>query len=109
MAGLDVKVGDSQRLAVLGKEISMSFDLLPQSDYEGQLQDYAPADWEHEAERFSLWANNLGLHHRRHNSLDYRLREAGALRNLIADFLTDLKTSLDECMYSLPRLAFLMQ
>ena len=106
MAGLDVKVGDSQRLAVLGKEISMSFDLLSQSDFEGQLQDYAPADWEHEAERFSLWANNLGLHHRGHSSLDYRLREAKALRNLIGDYLTDLKTSLDECMYSNPLLAF---
>ena len=106
MAGLDVEVGDSQRLAVLGKEIWLSFDLLSRSDFEGRLQDYSPASWEHEAERFSLWANNLGLYHRGHSSLDYRLREAGALRNLIGEFLADLKTSLDERMYRLSRFAF---
>lgn len=106
MAGLEVEVGDSQRLAVLGKEISLSFDLLSRSDLKGRLQHYSPANWEHEAERFDLWANNLGLHHRGHSSLDYRLREAGALRNLIAEFLADLKTSLDERMYRLSRLAF---
>ena len=37
MAGLEVEVGDSQRLAVLGKEISLSFDLLSRSDFEGRL------------------------------------------------------------------------
>lgn len=74
------------------------FDLLAQSNLQDGLPGYSLAAWEHEADRFGLWANNLGLYHRGHSSLDYRLREAAALERIIGGLLDDLKTSLEERM-----------
>jgi hypothetical protein len=90
--------GDSQSLAVLGKEIQTAFDLVLKyhDKYGLKLPGFLPASWEHELERFELWANNLGLHHRGHSSLDYRLREVEALKNIIYGLLQDMKTTLDE-------------
>ena len=89
-------VDRSQRLAAVGKEIHHLFEQLSRSDLESGLEGYSTAAWEHEAERFGLWANNLGLYHRGHSSLDYRVREADALRKLIGNLLEDLKSSLCE-------------
>lgn len=88
----------SQRLSVLGKHIWLMFELLSRSNLQHGLPGYSSAAWEHEADRFSLWASNLGLHHRGHSSLDYRLREAVALERIIGGLLDDLKTSLEERM-----------
>lgn len=90
------KYQSSQRLSVLGKHIWLMFELLSQSNLQEGLPGYSLPAWEHEADRFSLWANSLGLHHRGHSSLDYRLREAAALENIIGGLLDDLKTSLEE-------------
>ena len=90
------KAREGQVLAVVGKEIHQLFEVLSRSNLEDGLEGYSTAAWEHEAERFGLWANNLGLHHRGHSSLDYRLREADALKRLIGNLLDDLKTSLHE-------------
>jgi hypothetical protein len=57
-----------------------------------------------EAERFKLWAANLGLLVPGHGSLAYRLREAAGLESVISRFLTDLRDTLQEgaalCCYS---------
>ena len=96
MEAVSKMVYSGQTLATIGKEIHQLFVSLSRSHLEDGLEGYSPAAWDHEAERFGLWANNLGLYHRGHSSLDYRLREADALKRLIGDLLGDLKTSLYE-------------
>jgi hypothetical protein len=49
-----------------------------------------------EADRFELWAVNMGLFVRGHGSLDYRVREAESLASTLRRFMTDINDSLDE-------------
>ncbi|KAI0466997.1 hypothetical protein F4859DRAFT_283498 [Xylaria cf. heliscus] len=44
--------------------------------------------------RFKLWAGNIGAHRKGRSSLDWRLRDASHLRDLVIDLLTDLKSIL---------------
>ena len=50
----------------------------------------------HEADRFRLWALNLGLCATGHASLFYRLREADTVRTVIESLLQDFKSMLVE-------------
>ena len=86
----------SQKLAIVGKEIHASFNLILGSHLDDRLEGYTTAAWEYEYQRFYLWANNFGLHHRGHSSLDYRLRESETLIRLFATLLHSLKTSLND-------------
>ena len=88
---------DTPSLALLGHEIAT---IVHKVEEEGgdSPSEFTPAAWKHELERFSLWADNLGLYHRGHSSLDYRLREADALRIFVRKLLSDLSSSLGECM-----------
>ena len=52
--------------------------------------------FEAEADRFELWAVNLGLFVAGHGSLDYRLRHAESLRNTLKTFLESLQSALIE-------------
>ncbi len=54
------------------------------------------AAWQYEAQRFDLWANTHGIHHSGHSSLDYRLRDASALRILTWNLLDDLRRTLKD-------------
>lgn len=58
---------------------------------------YSAGAWKNESQRFNLWADNLGLHHRGHSSLQYRLREAAILEGLVKGLLNDLRRSLHDC------------
>lgn len=49
-----------------------------------------------EADRFELWAVNLGLFVSGHGSLDYRIREAESLERTLRRFMNDLNNSLIE-------------
>lgn len=49
-----------------------------------------------EADRFELWAINLGLFVSGHGSLDYRIREAESLERTLRRFMSDLNDSLVE-------------
>jgi len=49
-----------------------------------------------ESERFTLWAQDLGLRRQGHASLDYRVRDAGVMRTRLADLLGELGDHLDE-------------
>ena len=53
--------------------------------------------YHYEIERFRTWANSLGLHHREHSSLDYRLRESTTLSDYINGLLEDLQQALELC------------
>lgn len=55
------------------------------------------ASFEHEYERWRLWAENLGLFHLGHGSLDYRLRDADSLTGFVRDLFQDLSRVLDNC------------
>ena len=46
-----------------------------------------------EYERFDLWAINLGLYQTGHDSLDYRLRDAEAIRTYTERLLLELHRS----------------
>jgi len=66
-----------------------------------QAQTHEAASWPtasfvNEAERFELWAVNLGLFVAGHGSLDYRVREAASLAETIRRFLHELRGSLEE-------------
>lgn len=50
----------------------------------------------HEADRFGLWASNLGLFVTGHASLQYRLREAETVRSVIELLLQDMRSMLVE-------------
>lgn len=77
-------------------------------------EDNAPEGWHMDlfaaqADRFELWAVNLGLFVSGHGSLDYRVREAEKLKNTLHRFISDLNESLTEgdssssftyCLYS---------
>ncbi|TLD09898.1 hypothetical protein PgNI_05861 [Pyricularia grisea] len=70
---------------------------LPTSQVEKARQCVKPAALlASEAEKFELWAVNLGLFVAGHGSLDYRIREAGRLSETIRRFITELLGSLDE-------------
>ncbi|KAH6684941.1 hypothetical protein F5X68DRAFT_262809 [Plectosphaerella plurivora] len=47
---------------------------------------------------FRLWAHSLGLHQKGHASLDYRLRDAGAVRSLVGDVLGELRSHLENLL-----------
>lgn len=48
-----------------------------------------------EEQRFRLWAHSLGLHNQGHSSLDYRVRDAVAVKSSLADVLAELKEQLE--------------
>lgn len=49
-----------------------------------------------ESERFELWATNLGLFVAGHGSLDYRIRQAENIKDMLHRFLSALISSLPE-------------
>jgi hypothetical protein len=83
-------------LAEIGASISTLFDSLKHKDCKQQPQNGSNGSTtlEHEAERFELWAINLGLHHFGHSSLDYRLRDVDILQKTFRTLLLDLRKSL---------------
>jgi hypothetical protein len=46
--------------------------------------------------RFKLWTGNIGAHRKGRSSLDWRLRDASHLRDLVVSLLTDLKSALHD-------------
>jgi len=49
-----------------------------------------------EADRFQLWAVNLGLFVSGHASLDYRVRDAGTIRSAAQRLISSLEDALTE-------------
>jgi hypothetical protein len=88
--------GSVSSLALSGKEVALRFRKIDEFGEHPLTPEYSSAAWKHEAERFGLWADNLGLYHGGHSSLDYRLREADALEAFVRNLLTDLNKSLNE-------------
>lgn len=88
--------GEAKDLASIGKSIVIRLSN-PLLNHPGNTSDLDQAKLQHEYERFSLWTDNLGLHHRGHSSLDYRLRDSDSLRDFIQALLDDLLSALDQC------------
>ena len=83
-------------LADLGYEALSLFQRVETVDSDKTPQDWPTASFTAEAERFELWAVNLGLFVTGHGSLDYRVREADRLAQTIRRFLQELMDSLVE-------------
>jgi hypothetical protein len=49
-----------------------------------------------ELDRFKVWAGNIGAHRLGQSSLDYRLRDASHIQELVLRFLSKLQSSLAE-------------
>ena len=81
-------------LADLGFEALSLFQRVQDVDTDKQSPDWPAALFTSEAERFELWAVNLGLFVAGHGSLDYRIREAERLAQTIRRFLQELLNSL---------------
>ena len=90
-------------LADLGLEVLNLFQRIQTVDGDRISQDWPAASFAAEAERFELWAVNLGLFVAGHGSLDYRVREADRLAQTIRRFLQELVDSLAEGKISLIR------
>ena len=101
MLGVDSTT--AQNLAPVGREIVALFRTVQRSGDKLVEPKYTVEAWMNESQRFNLWADNLGLHHHGHSSLEYRLREASNLESLIKSLLEDLRRSLhDRKLFSLP-------
>jgi hypothetical protein len=84
----------SASLADLGFEALSLFQRVQTMDSDKTSQDWPAASFTAEAERFELWAINLGLFVVGHGSLDYRVREADRLARTTRRFLQELIDSL---------------
>lgn len=71
-----------RQIAELGSDVTVSFA--------------SPRHLIIESERFTLWAQDLGLRRQGHASLDYRVRDAGVMRTRLADLLGELGDHLEE-------------
>jgi hypothetical protein len=63
----------------------------------------------HEADRFRLWALNLGFYATGHASLFYRLREVDTVRTVIESLLQDFKSMLVESSSIRPPIRILIK
>ena len=86
----------SASLADLGIETLTLFERVQMVESDKTSPDWPIALFTAEAERFELWAVNLGLFVVGHGSLDYRVREADRLAQTIRRFLQELRDSLAE-------------
>lgn len=88
--------GKNPLLADLGFEILSIFQRIQDVDSDKTYEDWPTGSFATEAERFQLWAVNLGLFVAGHGSLDYRVREADRLAQTIRRFMQELMNSLAE-------------
>ncbi|KAJ8129160.1 hypothetical protein O1611_g4472 [Lasiodiplodia mahajangana] len=72
-------------------------------DFQTALKFSSPHDTAHqnlldEFARFRLWTGNIGAHRKGRSSLDWRLRDASHLRDLVVNLLTEMKNALHELL-----------
>lgn len=88
--------------ALLGLEVASLFQLIDSIEKPtANTGDNESGEWPKsrfmaESDRFQLWAVNLGLFVPGHGSLDYRVREAGGLKDTVCRFLKSLITALQQ-------------
>jgi hypothetical protein len=55
-----------------------------------------PATLRKDVGRFRVWAENSGAHRRDRMSLEYRLREASGVKQMVIKLLGDIHTNVEE-------------
>lgn len=80
----------TEPLAAAAREITTLFKAVQQRGSDEYKETIS------EAERFQLWAVNVGLFDPDHESLDHRIREAAGLKTSLERFLESLRDSLNE-------------
>lgn len=90
--------GIKEPLAQIGdrinKQFAASLDLVRDG---GDEVTVSRSEFINEAQRFDLWAVNLGLFLKGHSSLDYRFRDSPPLLRYADVLLRGLETSLKQC------------
>lgn len=84
---------ESTKLDELGAEIFAAFSEL--SGVQDNANGFVGKRLISEEQRFRLWAHSFGLHSQGHSSLDYRVRDAVAVKSSLADILAELKEHLE--------------
>ena len=82
---------DEEQLKAIGERIRATFEALLARNYPERERDAFKVALEDAAERFQLWAVNLGLYTIGHSSLEYRLGDAPTISNYVRDAMTDLE------------------
>ncbi|KAF3932722.1 hypothetical protein ABW19_dt0204441 [Dactylella cylindrospora] len=86
-------------LNAIGREIKDLFQqVIAQLDEGFSDEETSRTQFAAEADRFALWAVNMGLFVPGHGSLDYRVREAENIKSMLTNFLTSLINSLREVL-----------
>ena len=75
--------------------------VVSQTSEHARRDEWPAAELASEADRFKLWAINLGLFVRGHASLDYRVRDAESIRLVLLRFISSLNEALTEGRSSL--------
>ncbi|KAK3395010.1 hypothetical protein B0H63DRAFT_556124 [Podospora didyma] len=89
-------------LALMGMESAQLFRAIDSIEnpravgVEKKPEEWPKARFAAEADRFELWAANLGVFVSGHGSLDYRVQDAGSIRDTFHRFLAELNRSLHE-------------
>lgn len=77
-------------LTGIGFDVLASFNAILHTFPRGDSKGLEHAAVRNEYERFDLWAMNLGLYQAGHGALDYRLRDADAIRIFAERLLLEL-------------------
>jgi hypothetical protein len=89
---MDETTTPQSSLRFIGNEISTRFRVLSQTMNTNHLRRFL-----NEAQRFDIWASNLGVFHDGHSSLDYRFRDSSPLFEYTFNLLYDLSEALSAC------------
>ncbi|KAI1270285.1 hypothetical protein F5Y18DRAFT_9217 [Xylariaceae sp. FL1019] len=70
------------------------------------LNDAVRRRFQDEFARFKLWSGNIGAHRKGHSSLDWRLRDASNMKDLVTNLLVDLNQTLHDALSFLDEVGF---
>ncbi|KAL8732788.1 MAG: hypothetical protein Q9166_002570 [cf. Caloplaca sp. 2 TL-2023] len=88
-------VKQQEQLGAIGQRIRATFEALATEITRCQRQDPLAIDLQNAAQRYNLWAINLGLYTAGHSSLEYRLGDAPSVYDYARHALADLEKYLD--------------
>ena len=92
---LPINRENEEQLLTVGERLRATFETLNSGIASKQEQDAFFAAIENAAQRFHLWAVNLGLYTIGHSSLEYRLGDAPSIYSYVRHALADLQTYLN--------------
>ncbi|KAJ6257578.1 hypothetical protein Dda_7363 [Drechslerella dactyloides] len=93
------EIPERTALSAIGTETKRLFQAITEvADENPELDESLKTQLAAEADRFGLWAVNLGLFVSGHGSLDYRVREADNVKSTLYRFMISLNESLHDVL-----------